>query len=91
MYLKMLLSCVRAFLREFLQQVEVGQLPARHWLSAANQVLKLTTTHRSRKIAGKLDCQALLVPYEPARQFMLATDGYTPTSALKPRLTLGTS
>jgi hypothetical protein len=52
-HLKILLPCVRAFLNEFLQQVERGQIPARHWLGAANQVLKLTTDHRARKIAGK--------------------------------------
>jgi hypothetical protein len=52
-HLKVLLPCVRAFLREFLQQVEDGQVPARHWLSAVNQVLKLTTSQRARKIAKK--------------------------------------
>ena len=52
-HLKILLPCVRAFLSEFLQQVELGEVPARHWLKAANQVLKLTTNHRARKIAGK--------------------------------------
>jgi hypothetical protein len=52
-HLKILLPCVRAFLGEFLQQVEKGEIPAKHWLGAANQVLKLTTNHRARKIAGK--------------------------------------
>jgi hypothetical protein len=52
-HLKILLPCVRAFLNEFLQQVERGEIPARHWLGAANQVLKLTSGHRARKIAGK--------------------------------------
>lgn len=51
-HLKILLRCVRAFLGEFLQRVEQGELPARHWLGAANQVLKLTTDHRARKIAS---------------------------------------
>ena len=50
-HLKILVPCVRAFLREFLQRVERGQIPARHWLGPANQVLKLTTNHRARKIA----------------------------------------
>jgi hypothetical protein len=50
-HLKILLPCVRAFLGELLQQVELGQLPARDWLKVANQVLKLTTNHRARKIA----------------------------------------
>jgi hypothetical protein len=52
-HLKILVPCVRAFLTEFLQQVERGEIPARHWLGAVNQVLKLTTNHRARKITGK--------------------------------------
>lgn len=52
-HLKMLVPCVRAFLREFLEQVEIGRLPVRGWLGAVNQVLKLTTSVRARKIAGK--------------------------------------
>lgn len=52
-HLKILLYCVRAFLGELLQQVELGQLPARDWLKVASQVLKLTTAHRAQKIAGK--------------------------------------
>jgi hypothetical protein len=52
-HLRILVPCVRAFLKEFLQQVERGQIPARHWLGAANQVLKLTTNHRARKIASE--------------------------------------
>ena len=49
----MLQPCVRAFLGELLQQVEVGNLPAKEWLKVTNQILKLTTDHRARKIAGK--------------------------------------
>ena len=52
-HLKILLPCVRAFLNEFLQRVDLSEIPARHWLGAANQVLKLTTDHRARKIAGQ--------------------------------------
>jgi len=52
-HLKMLLPCVRAFLGEILQQVDLGKLPAKEWLKVANQVLKLTTDHRARKIADK--------------------------------------
>jgi hypothetical protein len=52
-HLKILLPCVRAFLNEFLQQVERAEIPARHWLGAVNQVLKLTTDNRARKIASK--------------------------------------
>ena len=52
-HVKILLPCVRAFLNEFLQQVERAEIPARHWLGAVNQVLKLTTDHHARKIASK--------------------------------------
>ena len=52
-HLKILLPCVRAFLSELLQQVELGHLQARDWLKVANQTLKLTTDHRARKIASK--------------------------------------
>jgi hypothetical protein len=44
---------VRAFLREVLQQVEDGELSSRDWLKVTNQVLKLTTNHRARRIAKK--------------------------------------
>ena len=54
-HLKILLPCVRAFLAEFLQRVEHGELPAKHWSGAASQVLKLTTDHRARKIAPARD------------------------------------
>jgi hypothetical protein len=52
-HLKILLPCIRAFLGELLQQVELGRLPAKDWLKIVNQVLKLTTSRRARKIAGK--------------------------------------
>ena len=52
-HLKILLPCVRAFLTEFLEQVDAEQIPAKHWLGAANQVLKLTTNKRARKIGAK--------------------------------------
>jgi hypothetical protein len=52
-HLKILLPCVRAFLGELLQQVELGQLPAKDWLKVTNQVLKLTTDKRAKKIASK--------------------------------------
>jgi len=52
-HLKILVPCVRAFLNELLQQVEIARLPAKEWLKVANQVLKLTTNHRARKIADK--------------------------------------
>ena len=52
-HLKMLVRCVRAFLNEVLQQVELGALPPKKWLKVANQVLKLTTASRARKIGEK--------------------------------------
>ena len=52
-HLKILLPCVRAFLNEFLRQVERHEIPAKHWLGAVNQVLKLTTGQRAWKIARK--------------------------------------
>lgn len=52
-HLKMLVPCVRAFLAEVLQQVEIGALPAKEWLKVANQVLKLITQGRAQKIASK--------------------------------------
>ena len=52
-HLKILLPCVRAFLDELLQQVDLGRLPAKDWLKIVNQVLKLTTNQRAQKIAGK--------------------------------------
>ena len=52
-HLKILLPCVRAFLSEVLQQVELGALPAKDWLKVANQVLKLTTENRAQKIGKK--------------------------------------
>ena len=52
-HLKILLPCVRAFLDELLHRVEIGTLPAKDWLKVANQVLKLTTNHRARRLASR--------------------------------------
>ncbi len=52
-HLKILLPCVRCFLGDILRQVELGHLPARDWLKVANQVLKLTTSLRARKLGAK--------------------------------------
>lgn len=52
-HVKILLPCVRAFLGELLQQVELGKLPARAWLNVAKQVLKITSNQRARKMASK--------------------------------------
>jgi hypothetical protein len=52
-HLKILLPCVRAFLDELLQQVDLSRLPVKDWLKIVNQVLKLTTSHRAQRIASK--------------------------------------
>ncbi len=54
-HLRILVPCVRAFLREFLLRVEQNELPVRGWLGATNRVAKLTTSSRSRKIAEKFN------------------------------------
>lgn len=54
-HIRILIPCVRAFLREFLLQVEQDELPVRGWLGAANRVLKLTASLRGRKIAGRFN------------------------------------
>ncbi|MBI5772208.1 MAG: hypothetical protein HZA89_00515 [Verrucomicrobia bacterium] len=51
---KISLICVRAFLREILQGVEAGALPARGWLGAAERVLKLAESTTGRKAARQL-------------------------------------
>jgi hypothetical protein len=52
-HLRILVPCVRAFIEKLLCQVELGQLPARDWLKVANQVLKLTTNQRARRIGRR--------------------------------------
>ena len=52
-HLRVLVPCVRAFLGEFLERVELGELQARGWLGAASQVLKLTPSVRGRRIANR--------------------------------------
>ena len=49
-HLRILVPCVRAFLHEFLQQVELGHIPTAHWLGAVTRVLKLTTNRRAIRI-----------------------------------------
>jgi len=50
LHLKILVPCVRAFLETILEQVEQQMIPARDWLALANQVLKLTTNRRAKRI-----------------------------------------
>ena len=50
-HLRIMLLCVRAFLRETLRGVEAGALPARGWLGALERVLKLAESSRGKKAA----------------------------------------
>ena len=64
-HVRILIYCVRGFLREFLAGVEAGELPVKGWLGAVNRVLKLSTTTHGRKAAQRLKldwCEA--VPLE---------------------------
>jgi len=52
-HLKILVFCVRGFLRELLQEVERSGIPAKGWLGAASRILKLTGSSHGRKAAKK--------------------------------------
>ena len=52
-HLKMLPFCVRGFLREFLEEVECGNIPANGWLGAVNKLIKLSRSTHGRKAAEK--------------------------------------
>ena len=54
-HLRILFYCVRGFLREWLQEVEAGNLPAKGWLGAANRLVKLAKSTHGRKAAVKLN------------------------------------
>jgi hypothetical protein len=53
-HLRIMLLCVRAFLRETLRGVEAGTLPARGWLGALERVLKLAESSRGKKAVQRL-------------------------------------
>jgi hypothetical protein len=53
-HLRIMLLCVRAFLRETLRGVEAGTLPARGWLGALERVLKLAESSLGRKATRTL-------------------------------------
>jgi hypothetical protein len=53
-HLRIMLLCVRAFLRETLRGVEAGTLPARGWLGALERVLKLAESSRGKKAVRML-------------------------------------
>jgi hypothetical protein len=52
-HLKILIHCVRGFLRELLREVERGNLPAKGWLGAVNKLAKLGKSTQGRKAAEK--------------------------------------
>jgi len=54
-HLKILFFCVRGFLREWLQGVEAGQIPAKGWLGAVNRLLKMSRSTHGRKAAVKFN------------------------------------
>jgi hypothetical protein len=53
-HMRIMLLCVRAFLRETLRGVEAGTLPARGWLGAVERVLKLAESRAGKKAARRL-------------------------------------
>jgi hypothetical protein len=54
-HLRILVVCTRAFLRETLAGVEVGELPVRGWLGAVERVLKLAESAVGKKAARTLN------------------------------------
>lgn len=54
-HLKILIYCVRGFLRELLQEVERGTIPAKGWLGAVNKLAKLARSTPGRKAARKFE------------------------------------
>lgn len=54
-HLKILVLCLRGFLRDVLREVERSNVPAKGWLGAVNKLMKLATSTRGRKVAGKYE------------------------------------
>jgi hypothetical protein len=54
-HLRILVPCVRGFLREFLKQVESGDLPVKGWLGAVNQILKTVSKARGRRASKRFE------------------------------------
>ena len=65
-HLKILIPCVRGFLRELLNEVEHDQLPAKGWLGAVTKIFELSKSTHGRKAGTKLkiDWQAILPRHE---------------------------
>ena len=54
-HLKILIVCVRGFIRELLREVERGGIPAKGWLGAVNRPLKMAGSSHGRKAAKKYE------------------------------------
>ncbi len=54
-HLKILIFCVRGFLRDALLTVETGNAPAKGWLGAINKLAKLAKSTQGRKAAEKFE------------------------------------
>ena len=52
-HLKILIICVRGFLRDALREVERGKAPAKGWLGAVNKLTKLAKSTHGRQAAEK--------------------------------------
>ena len=53
--MKILIYCVRGFLRDALREVERGNAPARGWLGALNKLTKLAKSTLGRTAAKKFE------------------------------------
>jgi hypothetical protein len=72
-HLRILVFCVRGFLREVLAGVESKHLPAKGWLGAANKILKVSTSAKGRKVAKRFDIDWFpMMPLEEIEQSNIA-------------------
>ena len=58
-HLRILILCVRGFLRDALQTVEAGHAPAKGWLGAVNRLMKLAKSTQGRQAARKFSLRWL--------------------------------
>lgn len=64
-HLKILVHCVRGFLREFLEQMDCDDLPAKGWLGAAKKILKMAKSTHGRKAARQFGISwSEILPFE---------------------------
>jgi len=54
-HLKIMFLCVRKFLRELLELVETGVIPAKGWLGAVNKLSELAQSTRGRQASKRFD------------------------------------